>query len=220
MTLNGGKYTCSAHRERGTCSIGKIIAAEKVERPVLEGVREKLLAPEAIAEALRRHREAAAAERRDTLASRAPTVRDLAEIERKVRRAQEMCLNDAISINELKALTDKHAARKAELERKLASLDLPTEVAVHPGAAEAYARLAARLHEVMEASEGEKVREELRALIERVDFQPLEALGKFDLQVHGKLAALLGVSERAAKSHDCGVSLGAGTGFEPVTFRL
>jgi hypothetical protein len=54
--------------------------------------------------------------------------------------------------------TDKHAARRAELEAKLASLETPTEVVAHPGAAEAYARLAERLHEVMEGSEGEVVR--------------------------------------------------------------
>jgi len=37
-----------------------------------------------------------------------------------------------------------------------------------------------------------------RAARERVEFTPLEGLGKFELQVAGKLAALLGVSERAA----------------------
>jgi hypothetical protein len=83
-----------------------------------------------------------------------------------------------------------------------------------------YAKLAERLYEPMDDVSGEKVRTELRALIERVDFEPHEGLGKFGLYIHGKVAALLGVSERAAASHNCGVSLGAGTGFEPVTFRL
>jgi hypothetical protein len=83
-----------------------------------------------------------------------------------------------------------------------------------------YQQLSARLHEAMEGDEGEEVRTELRALIDRVDFQPLERLGKFDLKVSGKRKALL-VSERASATHpDCGASVGAGTGFEPVTFRL
>jgi site-specific DNA recombinase len=221
MTLNASKYNCSHHRERGTCSNNKSIAADTVERRVLDGIRDKLLSPEAIAEAVRTHREAAAAQRRETMSNRAPIERELAEIERKIGRGQEMCLNEVISIADLKALTEKHAARRAELEANLASLETPTEVVAHPGAAEAYAKLAERLHEVMmEGSEGDLVRDELRKLIERVDFQPLEGLGKFDLAVSGKLAALLGVSERAAGSHDCGVLLGAGTGFEPVTFRL
>jgi site-specific DNA recombinase len=220
MVLNGAKYACSNNRERDACRNGKIIAADKVERRVIDGVRAKLLSPEAIALAVHEHRHALSAQRREVLAHRAPIERELAEIGRKIARGQEMCLNEVISIADLKALTDKHAARCSELNAKLASLEAPTEVVAHPGAAQAYARLAEKLHEVMEGSEGEVVRQELRKLIERVDFQPLEGLGKYDLQVHGKLAALLGVSERAAAYSNCEVMLGAGTGFEPVTFRL
>ncbi len=220
MTLNGGKYTCSAHRERGTCQNGKIIAAEKIERRVLDGIRAKLLAPEAIAKAVGDLQAERTAERRELLASRAPLERELVEIARKLERAQEMCLNEVISISDLKELKARHAERREGLEAKLASLDEPADVAVHPMAAQAYARLAERLYEAMDDSSGEKVRTELRALIERVDFEPLKGLGQYGLYIHGKVAALLGVSERAAASHNCGVSLGAGTGFEPVTFRL
>ena len=53
MTLNGGKYACSGHRGRGTCLNTKIIAAKTVERRVVEGIRAKLLAPAAVAEAVR-----------------------------------------------------------------------------------------------------------------------------------------------------------------------
>lgn len=159
MTLNGGKYACSANRERGTCSNGKIIAAERVEHRVVEGIRTKLLSPEAIAKAVEDHREAAAAKRREILASRAPIERELADIARKIERGQEMCLNEVISIADLKALTDKHATRRQELESKLASLEQPTEVAAHPGAAAAYARLAERLNHAIEreGDDGEAV---------------------------------------------------------------
>ena len=57
-----------------------------------------------------------------------------------------------------------------------------------------------------------------------MDFIPLEGLGKFDLRVHGALAVLLGLSGAQKAENptvlDCGVSLGAGVGFEPTTFRL
>lgn len=52
MTLNGGKYACSRHRERGTCSHSKIIAAQTVEKRVLAGIKTHLLSPEAIASAV------------------------------------------------------------------------------------------------------------------------------------------------------------------------
>jgi DNA invertase Pin-like site-specific DNA recombinase len=53
MTLQGkDRYACSTHKERGTCSNGKIISAERVERRVLDGVRDLLLAPEAVDSAM------------------------------------------------------------------------------------------------------------------------------------------------------------------------
>ena len=142
------------------------------------------------------------------------------ELERKLTRAKDMYLNGVVDMPELESLAGGLKARKAELETKLASVETPSKVVPHPGLAEVYQRLSARLQEALEGDDGEEVRTELRNLIDRVDFQPLEGLGKFDLKVSGKLKALLGVSERAAASSQCEVLVGAGTGFEPVTFRL
>ena len=40
-----------------------------------------------------------------------------------------------------------------------------------------------------------EIRAELRRLIDRVDFIPTEGLGKFQLEVHGSLAALLALGQ-------------------------
>jgi hypothetical protein len=131
-----------------------------------------------------------------------------------------MCLNGVISIAKLKGLTDKHAARRSELEDKLALIESPKVVTPLPGLSAVYAELSARLHAALDEEDGEDLRTELRKLIERVDFIPLEGMGKFDLAVRAKHKALL-VSERAFEDPTkCGERLGAGTGFEPVTFRL
>jgi site-specific DNA recombinase len=220
MTLNGGKYTCSSNRERGVCSNGKIIAAATVERRVVDGIRTKLLAPEAMAKAVETQRKAAQAERKAIISQRLPLERELAEIERKLARAKDMFLNGLMEMGELEPLVADLRARKKIVETKLAAVDEPAEISMHPSAAQAYALLAGRLHAALNWEDGEEVRTELRTLIERVDFHPVAGLGKFDLEVHGKLKALLGVSERASASHDCGILVGAGTGFEPVTFRL
>ena len=155
-----------------------------------------------------------------------PRERDLLRHRRSIGCERQLWCDSLRFIQSLRAERSDSAGRlhrpaavadRREILAKLALIETLGEVAVHPGATEAYGRLASRLHEVMEGSEGEKVRAEVRKLIERVDFEPLEGLGRFGLQIHGKLAALLGVSERAAA---CEVILGAGTGFEPVTFRL
>ncbi|WP_407059711.1 recombinase family protein [Brevundimonas bacteroides] len=233
MTLNGNKYACSAARERGTCSNKKIIAAPTVEARVLDGIRDKLLSPQAMAAAVDQLREESQNRRRETLAARAPMERELAEIARKLERAQTLCIDGAMEIEELKSRSAPLKARRTELHALLAEVDEPETVALHPAAAQAYAQLASRLYEALEGDEGEEVRNELRKLIEGVDLHPLEQKGKFELEVRGTLAALLGVGRaQTAKSPAAGssgafgltsaseVTLGAGAGFEPATFRL
>ena len=233
MTLNGNKYACSAARERGTCSNKKIIAAPTVEARVLDGIRDKLLSPQAMAAAVDQLREESQSRRRETLAARAPMERELAEIARKLERAQIMCMDGAMEIEDLKTRSAPLKARRTELQALLDEVDEPETVALHPAAAQAYAQLASRLHEALEGDEGEEVRNQLRKLIEGVDLHPLEQKGKFELEVRGTLAALLRVgSAQTAKSPAASSSgafgltsasevlLGAGAGFEPATFRL
>ncbi len=44
---------------------------------------------------------------------------------------------------------------------------------------------------MVKGEDGEEVLTELRRLINRVDFIPVDGLGRFQLQVHGSLVALL-----------------------------
>ena len=157
------------------------------------------------------------------------------EIGRQLERAQVMFMEGVVDPNTLKVRTAPLEARRQELNALLSEA-APQTVQLHPGVAEAYQRLAEDLQQALEGDTGEDLRTELRKLIERVDFMPLEGLGKFDLRVHGSLAVLLGLggTQKAenptARSHGvsvdqsltsgCEVSLGAGAGFEPATFRL
>ena len=233
MTLNGGKYACSAARERGTCKNNKIIAARTVEDRVLAGIRRHLLSPEAIASAVRIFHEEQSARRLEALVARAPAERELTEIGRKLERAQMMFMEEMITMDELKARAAPLKSRRTELETLIATSPSPVVVQLHPGAAEGYRRMAETLHLAIEGDAGEDLRRELRKLIEVVEFVPLDGLGKFELRVRGQLVGLLRQDPKARNdknpavsggvsdgSHGCEVLLGAGVGFEPTTFRL
>ncbi|MCV0415880.1 MAG: hypothetical protein K5831_13520 [Brevundimonas sp.] len=90
------------------------------------------------------------ARRRSSLAQRAPMEKELAEIARRLERAQVMCMDGAMEIEELKMRSAPLKARRSELEALLAEVDEPDSVALHPAAAQAYAQLASRLHEALE----------------------------------------------------------------------
>ncbi|QBQ50149.1 hypothetical protein E3U41_13155 [Brevundimonas naejangsanensis] len=237
MTLKGGKYICSGRYDRGaaTCTNSKVIAATTVERRVLAGVKTHLVSPQAIAMAVTRYQEAAEEHRRMVERERAPMEKERAEIGRQLERAQIMFMEGVVDLDTLKARTAPLEARRQELTALLSEAT-PQTVQLHPGVAETYRCLAEDLQQAQEGDAGEDLRAELRKLIARVDFIPLDGLGKFDLRVHGSLAVLLGLSgpqkaeNPTARSHGvfvdqsltsgCEVSLGAGAGFEPATFRL
>ena len=124
----------------------------------------------------------------------------------------------------MKSISAPLKTRRAEIQSRLSNDEAPSVIQFHPGAAYAYRRLAEDLHQAIEGEDGEEVRAELRKLIERVDFIPIEGLGRFQLEVHGSLAALLALGQ-AQKAKNltggtCEVFVGAGAGFEPATFRL
>lgn len=139
MTLNGQKFACSAARELGTCSNTKIIAAKTVEARVLDGIHTKLLTPQALADAVESLRQANEARRQATLTARAPMEKELASIERQIERAQLMCMEGAMEIEELKTRSLPLKARRSELKALLAEVDEPSVVTLHPSAASAYA---------------------------------------------------------------------------------
>ncbi|WP_336971002.1 hypothetical protein [Brevundimonas aurantiaca] len=96
-----------------------------------------------------------------------------------------MFMEEVIDLDTLKARTTPLKARQAELTALLSEVAPSETVRLHPGVAEAYRQLAENLHLAIEGDAGEDLRQELWQLIDRVDFIPLEGLGKFDLRVHG-----------------------------------
>ncbi len=113
-------------------------------------------------------------------------------------------------------------AKRDQLAEGLRNCEAPPAYNVHPRAVDHYRRLVERLHIVLADNDAQGVRDAFRGLLDRVVFIPQEGRGQFELELHGRLGALLtkqqntlpGVTEEGA------FMLGAGTGFEPVTFRL
>ncbi len=226
MTLMGGVYRCSNNKDRGVCVNRKAIRAQAIEKRVVQGVRRHLLARDIIAEAVRTFHAEQQAAQRMVIARRAPLEREAGEVDRKIERATQAYLAGVMDLVAFEQAVAPLKARKAEIAALQASVEAPAVVTLHPAAADAYRALAGQLEEVLEAPDAEDARAAFRRLIQFVDFVPLPGLGRFDLIVHGTLAELLSISEtqtpnsKKPQSRNSGVSLGAGAGFEPATFRL
>jgi DNA invertase Pin-like site-specific DNA recombinase len=212
---NRARYLCVKRRESGpsTCANGRTPAAEAVERRVIEGLQRHLLSPDAVARAVRVYQAELQTDQADVARELARAERDLAEVERRLRRAWEAFEDGGLDTAALTGRINELHARKGELEQTVAAARRKSDEAVayriHPRAAERWRDLVAQLTEVLAEPDAEEVRDALRGLIEEVRFMPGQAAGEFDLEVVGRISALLGVTEQG---RGCALMMGAGTG--------
>ena len=222
--MNKSKYGCSASRNLGTCSNRALIAREEIEQRVLEGLRERLLHPDLIAEFVAEYQREWNRLQQNETAARVSVERELADVKRKIDQIIDAIENGMFHPTMKDRMTDLED-RKAGLERRIEELK-PKEnlVRLHPGLAEVYRRKVADLAAALNA-EGTRMGagEILRSLIDEIRLHPED--DGHAIEIVGDLAGILSLCEAETKTPrrgNAGVSdsVVAGVGFEPTTFRL
>ena len=149
--------------------------------------------------------------------------------EAPVRGSQNDRLVDALADGEPAArLKDKlreFERRRLELERGPETAKAPAP-RLHPNVAEVYRRKVEELHNALRQEDAAPARELVRGLVEAIVLLPED--GRLKVEVRGELAEILRLSGCANAKAPAGrpellaeqVKMVAGTGFEPVTFRL
>ena len=213
---------CSAARGQGTCTNRKGVRRSPLEELILDGLRQRLMAPEMVKEFVAAYHGEVNRHRREETAARAGKERELAEVRRKLDGLID-AIAEGIRGPGLQQKLDDLEARRAALEGELAA-DPPPPVRLHPNLAQVYRSKVERLHEAL-ADPG--LRDEalgiLRGLIERVVIHPAE--DGLQIELAGEIVKMveLGLdAQQAALGEEaaCSVKVVAGAGFEPATFRL
>ena len=224
MTIvNRERYSCSARRERGTCDSPAGISAAQLEDRVLTGLKKILLGQEDLVEEFARAFEEELARLRKPRGSRAAQLsRDLAKVERGIRRCITFITEGDGDPGSVAATLLDLEARKKDLDAQLAAEPHEQSVAIHPNVGELYRRKVCELQTLLE---DEMTRAEafdaIRGLIERIEVRPGATRGKPEVILVGALAAILGFASAEGRSSGDGrVLLVAGAGFEPAAFRL
>ena len=232
------RYGCATRRGKGTCDNAATITRQRLEMRIIGGLRDRMLSPELVAEFVTAFTEALAEQEREG-AGRVRRAKDaLAAIERKldgvVRAIEGGAWNET-----LRRRLDALEAEKGTLTAELAALAKPAPaVRLHAGAAEIYQRQVAALEHALNASDiRREAGEALRGLIEQVVLTPdASAPDGLAAALHGDLAEVLslalapagerpvlpgaGATAAGRPAATSLLSVVAGTGFEPVTFRL
>ena len=219
-TVATERYGCANRRDNGTCDNARTIAIDNLETRVFDGLRNHLLAPEAVEYAVACYRERMGELAGDAAAKRRRLEAQLSQRQGTISMAQRHVANgemppqwlyDAATTaeNELKSF-------RAEIE----ALDAPRVVELHPNASRKYRDVVAGLNERLAAADDNQTRMKainaLRALVTAIIVSPGGKRGEVHIAIEGDLAALLEIQESGGSV----VEMGAGVGFEPTTFRL
>ncbi|MBT1159632.1 recombinase family protein [Aminobacter anthyllidis] len=224
------RFACSSHTSNGSCPNKRTIARSELEQRVLAGLKNRMMAPEAAAVAMRAYAEETNRLNRERRANADGWNAELVKVEKQIRSIIEAIKAGMFHVS-MKAEMDALEARKADLTNQLAAApqDKPDLL---PSISSLYARKVAQLTEALNHPDDRpQAAAALRSLIEKIVLTPGAKRGEIDATLYGELGTILNWTKRqvvgpANKNTPgaglTGVSLSmvAGTGFEPVTFRL
>jgi site-specific DNA recombinase len=222
------RYGCASRRSKGTCLNSTTITRQQIEARVLSGLKDQLLAPDLlnifISEFHAEINRLQANQQRDLGARRGR----LDAVGRKI--AGIVSAIEAGNYN--RSLTDRLSALEEEqkqLEEEIGHSPSNHTIRMHPGLASIYSDKVAKLETSLNDSEiRTEAVEILRSLIDRVELHPRQKAKGLDAHLHGDLAQILNFCENettkkrlpSSKEQGSLLSVVAGVGFEPTTFRL
>ena len=197
----------------------------------MAGLKDRLMAPDMVGEAIRGYVDETNRLNHERRAAQGAAVAALAKIDRAKADIVAAIEDGRFS----KTLMDRLLDLEANEEVLRATMtEAPADTPdIHPNIANIYAKKVERLADALNRPEDrDEAAEAIRSLIERVTLTPGTKRGEINITLHGEFGAILqwlgacagrrNDDSPAAEATRLGVSskLVAGTGFEPVTFRL
>ena len=219
---------CSTARNKGTCDNRLNIRRDALEASILNGLRKHLMEPALFKEFCTEFTKEVNRLRIERGADLEGWKRELERIDKELDKIVDAIVQ-GFPLSKLKDKSEKLEARKAELTEKLANADAPPPL-LHPNMAMLYAQRIEQLSEHLQDEDGRaRAAETLRSLVDQVTLVPDN--GELAIVLRGDLGAILRftagkqnpgfLSEAEALDNLLSqVSLVAGVGFEPTTFRL
>ena len=227
----GGGYTlvgrdhfgCASSRNKGTCENRLTIKREELESRVLTGLRDQLLHPDLIATFVAEYQKEYNDLMRDAAKGRRTKEKELAAIIRQIDQIIT-AITEGMYHASMKAKMTELENRKALLTHELAGQE-EVPLRLHPGLSGVYRQKVSDLTAALNA-EGTKAEaaELLRGMLSAIRLIPED--GSLAIELVGELASIMALGEarqdktRLVRAGSGRLTVVAGVGFEPTTFRL
>ncbi|MBU9700028.1 recombinase family protein [Rhodobacteraceae bacterium HSP-20] len=226
--INRERYSCSARRERGTCSCPVSISAAELETRILTALEQILLGrDDLIAEFAASFRAEVERQRRSRTDNRPVLQKELEKVSRSIERALAFILEGDGDPGSVRHKLKELEARKRDLERQLSMASPTPTLEIHPNLGELYRRKVQEMNRLLldEATRLQAM-EIIRSLVQRIEVAAGAKRGPASVTLYGALASVLefalGATNAKATANGglCRVLMVAGAGFEPAAFRL
>ncbi|MCO6177012.1 recombinase family protein [Ciceribacter sp. RN22] len=196
------RYSCLNHHRRGTCTNNRSIMRDKLEARVLAGLKEKLVSPQAVAEAVKAYAAETNALNQKRRIAQEKDRKALIKIERAIAGIIS-AIEDGMYQPSMKARMDDLERQKAEITTRLN--DIPDNVPdIHPNIGNLYRLRVERLTAVLnDPHGGREASEALRSLIGEIVLFPGDKRGEVHAELRGELFGILGLA-KAEGSQRCG----------------
>ncbi|WP_246226277.1 zinc ribbon domain-containing protein [Chelativorans xinjiangense] len=191
------RFACSAHVTNGSCTNSRTTPREELERRVLAGLKDRMMAPEIAAEAMRAYAEETNRLNRERRSNGDVWRAYLEKTDRELEKAVDAILAGVPPLK-VKDRMEKLEARKADLTALLAEIPDDTPDLL-PSASAIYAKKVGRLTKALNRPEERaEAAETLRTLIEKIVLRPGANRGEIDALLYGELGTILNWIEQQA----------------------
>lgn len=193
------RYACTNHVLSMGCDNARTVDRKVLEARVLAGLRDRLMAPDAAAAAMRAYAEETNRLNRERRTSGEANRRELANTEKAIREIIHVIEQGGFH----RALQDRLTeleARQDDLNACLSQVpvDIPD---IHPNIGDIYRRRIERLSDALgHPDDAREAAEALREVIDRIVIRPGEKRGDLNIALHGDLGTILEWIARAGKT--------------------
>ncbi|WP_294212135.1 recombinase family protein [uncultured Sphingomonas sp.] len=222
IVIGAGRVGCTRHREAGTCHVKKTIRRDELERRVLGGITEQLLAPAAVSRLVQQYHAEATARQSDRKQDAAEIDRKIAKVDAGMKRLVAAIADGAADFPEIREALAARRAERDVLMREKQEIQAAPIIALNPRIADAYRKRVRTLASHLNA-EGENRREiieRLRDLIAGVTLMPLHN-GEWGIEVLTSLGGAVALATTPRTHTTAGfyqsVHMVAEEGLEPPT---
>ena len=220
--VSGTYYGCAGQKNKGNCNNRERVTIDRLENTVLSAVQSQMMTPKLTKVFIAEYKSALSNLRKEAVRSKTEQLKKKDKLEVSINNIVEVVASGHASA----ALLTKLDALEEDLNvvEKILRPQEAKPLYFHPNLAEHYARMVNGLRALLNKPEcKQEAVTALRKLIDRIDLTPSE--DGLLIDIVGNLAAMLhlttpnmqkAISEETAVA----ISLVAGVGFEPTTFRL